>query len=324
MSVRPARPVSAFAVGFILTDDFALMSFASAVEPLRAANLLADRPLYDIRFFAAQPGLVASSVGAVIPVKDLPVPADRLDAVFVVVGGDPARIADDGALKACLRLLARSGTIIGGISGGPYLLAAAGLLAGRRFTIHWEHADALIEQFRDLTPERVRFVIDGDRITCGGGIAPLDLMHAIIASQHGADFARRVSDWFLHTHVDQPAGAQRASVTERYQVHHKVLAKVLEKMETAIEEPLSRADMAAFAGVSERHLDRLFSSVMKSRFSQEYLRIRLERAAVLLKQSPLAVSEIGYATGFSGPSQFTRAFRRHFGESPRALRDRKA
>ncbi|MGO8020027.1 GlxA family transcriptional regulator, partial [Rhizobium leguminosarum] len=75
----------------------------------------------------------------------------------------------------------REGVRIGGISGGPYLMAAAGLLGGRDFTIHWEHAAALLEAFPALTPRQARLMIDGNRITCGGGIAPLDMMHVLIA-----------------------------------------------------------------------------------------------------------------------------------------------
>lgn len=71
-----------------------------------------------------------------------------------------------------LRRLARQGVRIGGISSGAYVLAAAGLLENRDFTIHWEHAPVLKEAFGHLTPRQARFVFDGDRITCAGGVAP--------------------------------------------------------------------------------------------------------------------------------------------------------
>jgi transcriptional regulator GlxA family with amidase domain len=129
-----------------------------------------------------------------------------------------------------------------------------------------------------------------------------------------------VSDWFLHTHVDEPASPQRSSIAERYRIHHKGLAGILERMESHVERPLSRHDMARFAGISERHLDRLFLTVMKSGFQKEYLKIRLERARMLLKQSPMKISEIALACGFAGPSQFARAFRAQFGENPGAMR----
>jgi transcriptional regulator GlxA family with amidase domain len=163
-------------------------------------------------------------------------------------------------------------------------------------------------------------VLDGNRITCGGGVAPLDMMHALIAERMGSDFARRVSDWYLHTHVESSGAPQRASLAERYRVNHPGLLTVLEKMEATIEAPLDRQTMAALAGLSPRHLDRLFSSQMGSSFLLEYRKLRLDHARRLLQQSPLSISEIAFATGFSSAGHFSRSYRAAFGEPPRSQR----
>jgi AraC family transcriptional regulator, glycine betaine-responsive activator len=296
-------------IGFLLLPGFALMSFAAATEPYRAANLLAGRPLYRLRFFGEADAVAASS-GALVPTDPLPDSGAALDILFVCAGGAPTDW-DRAEIHACLRRLASRGVRLGGISGGPYVLAAAGLMANRRFTVHWEHVSALVEAFPDLPPEPTRFVIDGDRLTCGGGIAPLDMMYALIAERMGADFARRVSDWFLHTEIGVSEGPQRASIAERYHVHHPAVARVLEKMAATVEAPLPRGAMARFAGMSERHLDRLFA---------QYLKLRLEHAMRLVQQSPLRISEIAFATGFSGPAHLSRRFKARFGKTPRRLR----
>ncbi len=306
-------------VGFVLVPGFALMSFASATEPLRAANLLAGREIYRVSTYAPSGGPVLSSSGVPVPAEGLPGRGAGLHTVFVCAGGDPS-LWDAPAIQACLRGLAREGVRIGGISGGPFLLAAAGLLSGRRFTIHWEHAPALMETFADLHPEQARYVIDGNRITCGGGVAPLDMMHALIGERMGSGFARRVSDWYLHTHVGEPAAPQRASLAERHGVHHPALLAVLEKMEATVEAPLDRQAMAAFAGMTPRHLDRLFAGHMQSTFLGEYRAKRLEHARLLLRQSPLSVSEIAFATGFSSASHFSRSYRAVYGQAPAASR----
>jgi AraC family transcriptional regulator, glycine betaine-responsive activator len=306
-------------IGFVLIPGFALMSYASATEPLRAANLLAGRDIYRIVNFSPDGRQVLSSGGAIIPAEPLPGRQSGLSTVFVCAGGSP-RDWQYPQLLSCLRQLAREGVRIGGISGGPYLLAQAGLLAQRDFTIHWEHAPALLEAFPDLAPRQARFVVDGNRITCGGGIAPLDMMHALITERMGADFARRVSDWYLHTEVGEPAAPQRASLAERYGVHHPGLLNVLEKMEETVEMPLDRAAMARIAGVTPRHLDRLFASHMGSGFLDQYHRIRLQHARRLLEQSPLSVSEIAVATGFSSGTHFARLFRRAYGVTPSGVR----
>ncbi len=303
-------------IGFILLPGFALMSYASAVEPLRAANLLAGRDIYILSNHSADGEAVSASSSIPVPAGPLPGRGTDINTVFVCAGGTPVDW-DAPAVLACLRQLARDGVRIGGISGGPYLMAAAGLLQDRDFTIHWEHAPALIEAFPDLSPRQARYVLDGNRITCGGGVAPLDMMHALIAERMGSDFARRVSDWYLHTHVEGSAAPQRASLAERYGVNHPALVAVLEKMEATIEAPLDRQSMAALAGVSPRHLDRLFSGIMQSSFLLEYRKIRLDHARRLLQQSPLSVSEIAFATGFSSAGHFSRSYRAAFGEAPR-------
>ncbi|MBB6489516.1 GlxA family transcriptional regulator [Rhizobium lusitanum] len=302
-------------IGFILIPGFALMSFASASEPLRAANLLAGREIYRISIFSPGGTPAVSSGGVPVPAEPLPGRGSGLGTVFVCAGGSP-RDWDYPSVLACLRQLAREGVRIGGISGGPYLLAAAGLMAERDFTIHWEHAPALLEAFPALSPRQARFVVDGNRITCGGGIAPLDMMHVLIAERMGADFARRVSDWYLHTEVGEPAAPQRASLAERYGVHHPGLLSVLEKMEETIEMPLDRTAMARIAGVTPRHLDRLFARHLGSTFLDQYRRIRLQTARRLLEQSPLSISEIAIATGFSSGAHFARAYRSLYGIAP--------
>jgi len=302
-------------IGFILIPGFALMSFASASEPLRAANLLAGREIYRLSIFSPDGTPAVSSGGVPVPAEPLPGRGSGLGTVFVCAGGSP-RDWHYPSVLACLRQLAREGVRIGGISGGPYLLAAAGLLAERDFTIHWEHAPALLEAFPALTPRQARFVIDGNRITCGGGIAPLDMMHVLISERMGADFARRVSDWYLHTEVGEPMAPQRGSLAERYGVHHPGLLSVLEKMEETIEMPLDRTAMARIAGVTARHLDRLFAAHLGSTFLEQYRRIRLQHARRLLEQSPLSISEIAIATGFSSGAHFSRAYRSLYGMAP--------
>lgn len=307
-------------IGFLLVPGFALLSFASACEPFRAANDLAGRPLYRLRYFGEAEGRVASSSGAEIPTEGLPRERGHLHTLFICAGGEPAGW-DRPVLHAALRRMARFGVRVGGISGGPYLMAAAGLLAERAFTVHWEYAGATVEAFPEARLTRARYVADADRLTCGGGVAPLDMAHGLIAERMGAAFARRVSDWFLHTAVGAADDPQRASAAERYGVHHPALLTVLETMEKTVEAPLSRRAMARLASVSERHLDRLFIDKRGLHFSAQYRAIRLAHGRRLLRQSPLAIGEIAAACGFSSAAHFSRSYRSHFGCSPSADRE---
>ena len=314
--MTPFSQTSTQRIGFLLIDNFALMSFAAATEPLRAANLIAKSTLYDIVTLSSGARAVPSSAGFAVPCEDLASVGPSCQMLFVVAGGQPDDWAASRPAHAQLRRLSRLGVRLGGISSGAFILAEAGLLSGRDFTIHWEHAPALTEAFPDLAPRQARFVIDGDRITCGGGVAPLDLMHALIADRMGAAFATRVSDWYLHTAVAGSEGPQRASTSLRFGTRHPALIAALETMESRLEEPLDRERLARIAGVSIRHLDRLFRQELNAGFVETYRNMRLDQARKLLAQSPLSISEIAFATGFSSASHLSRCFTQKFAKSP--------
>jgi transcriptional regulator GlxA family with amidase domain len=321
---NPTRAAPTRSVGFLLIPGFALMSYASAVEPLRAANWLAGRTLYEWRH--AAPGdqpVIASSGAAILPDFTFADDVRALDLVLVIAGGNPAAFNDRRTLS-WLRRLARQKVAVGGVSAGPYLLAKAGLLAGRRCTVHSEHMPAFQEAFPDAKLTRSLFEIDGDRITCSGGVAALDMMIALIARDHGAALAAAVSDWFLHGYERDGASPHRRDSGLRPVILDEGVLTVLSAMEESIEEPLPRARLAALGGVSLRQLERAFRLHVHRGVHQHYLALRLDRARRLLQETSLAVVEVALATGFASSSQFARAFRRAFGIAPREAASRRA
>jgi transcriptional regulator GlxA family with amidase domain len=311
-----AAPIT---VGFLLVPGFALMSYAAAVEPLRAANQLSGKRLYT--WWHAAPGgkpVAASNGVAIIPDTGTDRARDA-DMVFVCAGGNPATF-DDRATFAWLRRLARRGIVIGGISGGPYVLARAGLLGGRRATLHWEHAPSFRESFPDVEVRPSLFEIDGDRITCSGGVSALDMLVALIARDHGHQLAAAVGDWFLLTHVREGMGPQRMDLRSRLGVTDEKLIGVLRAMETNLETPRTRTRMAQDVGISVRQLERLFRRHLGRGIQEQYRWLRLARARLLLRESPMPVLEVALSTGFASASQFSRAYRRTFGVSPSETR----
>ena len=309
-----------FRVGVFAVPGFALLSYACAVEPLRAANLLSGQDLFDVVHFGDAPQ-TASSGSARVEASHGVGASPPLDLLLVVAGGDPFAFRDE-ATFSWLRNLARRGVQIGGVSGGAVVLAQAGLLEGRRMTVHWEHAAQLSRRFPDLLIERRLFVIDRDRVTCGGGTAALDLMHALIARYHGRDIARLVSDWFLHTEIRAAAAPQRGGIAERLGHHSPHLIEAVDAMENHIGDPLSLTQVALIAGVTPRHLNRLFSDRFGCGAMAYYRGLRLEVAKRLVTESPMGVAEIAEATGFANPSHFSNAYKACFGTRPRT--DRKA
>jgi transcriptional regulator GlxA family with amidase domain len=240
-------------IGFLLLPEFALMSYASAIEPLRAANALAGRALYAWRHISIDGAPVRASNGVEIKADQSIGDDVALDTVFVCAAGNPTTFEHKPTLR-WLRRLARARVRIGGVSGGPYVLARAGVLSGHRCTIHWEHLPAFTEEFPDLAVTRSLYVIDRDRLTSSGGISALDMMHALIEQDHGHNLAAAVSEWFLHTEVRLGSGPQRMSARERFDVSNPRLLCALEYMDAHMESPVPRSRLSAVAGVSVRQL----------------------------------------------------------------------
>jgi len=302
-------------IGFLLLPDFPLMSYASAIEPLRAANVLAGKALYLWSHFTVDGKPARASVGLEIA-PDAALDAARdLDALFVCAGGNPAAFRHKGTF-ARLRALAATGVEIGGMSGGAFVLARAGLLERRRCTIHWEHIPALLEEFPDLLLERTLYVFDGDRPTCAGGLAAFDMMVDLIGRRHGSQLAMAVSEWFLRTRSRSGEEDQRVSLRERAGVANEKVLRTLALMEERIEQPFSRANLAEAAGVSLRQLERLFSAHLGETVASHYLGLRLDRARKLLRQTSLPIVEVALACGFSASGHFSRRYKARFGHPP--------
>ncbi|MGZ5873215.1 MAG: GlxA family transcriptional regulator [Bradyrhizobium sp.] len=308
-------------LGLFLIDGFALMSYAAVIEPFRAANNLAGRELYRWTHISVDGRPVCASNGASVLADRAVGRPLACDTLFVFAGGDPAGFSDAKTF-AWLRRLARSNVRLAGVSGGPFLLARAGLLDGYRATVHWIHRSAFLDAFPTLAIEPSLYVIDRRRLTCAGGTAGLDLAIELIEREHGHRLAADVSEWFIRTEP-RPAGkSQRLSLRERSGVGNDRVLRVLAEMEARLEEPAERSELARLAGLSLRQLERLFSVHLGETMGDCYLRIRLEKAADLLRNTGMTITAVGIACGFLNGSHFSRAFKTRFGKPPSAQRRR--
>lgn len=312
------QPEQPFRVGIYAVPGFALMSYACTVEPLRAANLLSGKKLYEVIHFGGPmqtPSSGAVGVGAEMHVGTV----CDLDLLLVVAGGDPLSFADRGVFN-WLRVMAARGVCLGGISGGPAILARAGLMKDRRMTIHWEHAASLAELDPTLKLERRLYIIERDRVTCAGGTAPMDMIHALMTDHHGSAFARQVSDWFMHTGVRAPTDPQRAGLVERLGTTSEPVLNAVSAMEMHLSDPVTLADLAKLCGISVRQLNRLFHQDLHMSTMAYYRKLRLDLARQLLRNSNMPITEIALATGFAGSAHFSHQFTGAFGYSPSRAR----
>jgi transcriptional regulator GlxA family with amidase domain len=249
--------------------------------------------------------------------------ADKFDIVFVV-GGIDVRNAVDRSIAAALRRLAHEGVALGALCTGSFALAEAGLLHGHRCAIHWENLSAIREEFPNIDFVDDLFCIDRDRITCTGGIAPLDLMLAIIQARFGRRVAAQVQAMFLVERSRAADEHQPRQASAATQTTPRRLAEAMRIIEDSIESPLQTSDVARLVRISTRQLERLFRKHVGLSPSAYSAALRLDRARALLRQTAMPVTDVGIACGFHSASHFSTAYRARFGHPPRSERLRDA
>ncbi|MDZ7749607.1 MAG: GlxA family transcriptional regulator [Halofilum sp. (in: g-proteobacteria)] len=315
--LQPPEPGTTQRIGFLLLPKFSLMSLLATIEPLRGANRTLEYQAYSWHFLSADGAPVAASNGIPIAPEAGIDDADDFPAVCVLASYDPLATVDN-RLCRWLRRLHRQGAQLGGFETGTLILAEAGLLGGRRVTLHWETLEAFRETYLDVDARESLYEIDGSIFTCSGATAPMDFMLSLIGQHHSAAVAAAVADQFVHTEIRGSAVRQRMPADRRVGVSDPELVRVIETMEANLEQPLSLGQLAERCGLSRRRLQRLFDRHMDEPPQRHYLRLRLERAQHLLRHGDLPVHEVAIACGFGSAAYFARAYRAHHGHPPTA------
>ena len=307
--------------GFMLLPQFTLLAFSAALDPLRIANQLAQKPLYGWLAVSEDRRAVTSSSGIDIDVHSGIADLDHDTYLFVCSGNNGISVASDEILGQ-IRRHVRFGGGVGGVCTGAATLARAGLLNDKRFTLHWENQPGFVEVFPELKPTPQRFERDGTLLTCGGGVAATEMMISIIAQDYGEDFAIAVSDMCLNGPDVGTRSEQRSSIAKAISSRNPRVLTVLRAMYDNIEEPLSLDELATRAQISRRQIERQFRQLLDDAPAQTYRNIRLERARTLLTETNLSVMEIAVATGFNSSSTFSRLYKGRYGETPYGHRGR--
>ncbi|MEQ8651208.1 MAG: GlxA family transcriptional regulator [Kiloniellales bacterium] len=305
--------------GFLLLPRFAMLAFTAAVEPLRVANVLSGRSLYDWQVVTADGRPMASSNGIEINAQADLSEESVFDSVAVCGGLDAHLFADKQAF-AWLRRHAHQGARLGAISDGTHVLAAAGLLEGYACTIHWRCQPSLMEMYPELEVRSGLYCLDRSRFSCAGGTASLDMMLHLIERDHGHDLALQVAEQFLHERIRGLEAEQRMALRQRVGVGHPKLLEAVRFMEANLEEPLSTVELAEFSEISVRQLERLCQRYLGCTPRAHYVELRLQRAHWLLSHSSLSVTEVGLACGFVSASHFAKRYRERFKQTPQRTR----
>jgi transcriptional regulator GlxA family with amidase domain len=296
-----------------------MIALTNAVEPLRMANILTGKQVYEWSIVSldgtptiASNGLQLSPTVTLDSIKSV-------DILFVCGGVDVQSAVSPQVLSA-LRRFADRRIPLGALCTGGYALAKAGLLDKYRATIHWENLSALREEFPRILLNDQLFTIDRDRFTCSGGVAPLDLMLNLVKSRLDARIAQLISEQFILDRVRNDRDRQYVPLRAQIGVSHEALMKVAQLMEDNIERPLSLDEIASATTLSRRQIERLFKRHLGCVPNRYYLQMRLRRARELLLQTSMPIIDITAACGFQSPPHFSRCYRAYFGCPPSSER----
>lgn len=304
---------------FLLLPQFSNHCLANALEPLRAANMLSGKILYRWQLCSLAGDSVASSSGLEIRTPFRFAETKNSDVLFLLSSYDYRRQTTP-ALTRMLQQKARTFAVIGGLDTGSYALARAGLLDGFRATIHWQEMEVFEEAFPRVKAVADRFVIDDNRITAGGATTSLDLVLHLIGDQHGEGLRLDVASLFIYDRPHPGGDPQRISPFSTPPGNSSAVARAIAVMESNLEEPLAIGEICRRANCNQRELERRFQSALAATPVSYYRHVRVAAARRMVFETDRRVAEIAVRTGFGSASALTRAFRQHYGDTPRHVR----
>lgn len=306
-------------IGVCVSPYMSLSSALLACEPMRSVNRFYRSPAYDITFIGPSRDPVVSGIGIAVEPGLTFDDDDEFDMVIVVSSYDQSEDYKK-PLRRWLRRQARRGIEICGVDSGVALIAEAGLLDGYRVAMHWEAMASAADRFPKVEICDDVYVIDRDRLTCGGHMACNDLFLAVVERDQGTKIARFVSADIIYGASRSPDTRQNNPLSWDPLIRNPHLRHAIDLMEENIETPLAIPEVAREIGVSVRQLQDLSRQYFGETPSNRYLDIRLNAARNMLMYSDRSITEIVAATGFRSLSTFCRAFKKRFNSTARDYR----
>jgi transcriptional regulator GlxA family with amidase domain len=279
---------------------------------------------YDLVVAAPEAGPVATSRGAtVFADRSIASVRGEIDTLIVIGGEGAFAAARDPKVVRAVGNLARRSRRVASVCTGAFLLAAAGLLDGKRATTHWVACAGLEEAYPQIDVESDRiFVQDGNVWTSAGVTAGMDLALALVADDLGADVARSVARWLV-LYVQRPGG--QAQFNEQLGARDAARGSLRELQAWIGAHPAEDHNVDRLANrvaMSPRHFARVFRAEVGCTPAAYVEQVRIEAARRLLETTALAVDQVAVTAGFGTPETMRRAFARRVGATPTEYRDR--
>jgi AraC family transcriptional regulator, glycine betaine-responsive activator len=314
MTLILPTPQPSFSINILLFEAFSNMLLACLLEPLRVVRDDTGAAVQWTILTHGDAALKSSSGLTITP--DLPQANSRSCDILILIGGDQFRAdACDPTLGHSLNLTRRAGCIIAADT-GPWVLAAAGQLTGRRATLHWQLLSEFAETFPDVITTADRYVRDGRYVTCGSASTALDVILEEIAARFGPAARFDAAAMFLNDPARSEAN--RAPLGGTLAHGNPVLRKIVSLMAANVEQPLPLDRIAAETGTTLRTMARLFEVELGLSPGRYYQSLRLARARDLALHTNLPLGQIALRCGFSCASALSRAFATLYGHRPRS------
>jgi transcriptional regulator GlxA family with amidase domain len=304
-------------VVIITSPETQILDVAGPMEVFSTANRFRPAAGYRTQLVSARGGPVAASCGlefTTTPIADVPAPLDT-----VLVAGGPSALRDntDAHLLLHLRRLSGAARRVTSVCSGAFLLAAGGLLDGRRATTHWRLCALLEREYPDVTVDAdAIYVTDGNVWTSAGVTAGIDLALALVAADHGAAVAAEVARQLV-VYLRRSGGqAQFSAFLAAQALDSEPVRDLLSWLPEHLDDDLSVAALARQLNLSERQFRRLFNAQVGVTPAEHVEGVRLEAACRLLETTQGSIGHIAALCGFGAPEIMNRTFRRRLDTTP--------
>ncbi|HZZ88106.1 MAG TPA: GlxA family transcriptional regulator [Caulobacteraceae bacterium] len=305
-------------LGLLIFPGFQILDATGPIAAFEIAGRYGDGA-YEIEVVAMQAGPVRSSSGVSL-IASAAAEVRPFDTLIVSGGDGTRQTSHDEATLAFVRTSAAACGRMTSVCSGAFVLAAAGLLDGRRATTHWSRSDDFTRRFPGvrLEPDRI-FVRDGDVWTSAGITAGIDLALAMIAEDLGEAIARHTAQQLV-VHRRRPGGQSQFSALLELQQPEARFGALLDWAREHLAEPLGVERLADRAAMSPRHFARAFVAETGATPAKAIERLRVEAARERIEAGGEPIERIAAAVGFGDQERMRRAFLRAFAQPPQALR----
>ncbi|WP_417459375.1 GlxA family transcriptional regulator [Kordiimonas sp.] len=305
-------------------DGAQVLDITGPMQVFASANEALEREVYKITLTSSAGARTATSAGITIETTPLSVlPPDAVADTLMIAGGHGTRAAvTDETLLDWVRRAAKDARRITSVCSGTFILAAAGLLDGRRAATHWNYANALARLYPAVTVDAdAIYVEDGPYWTSAGVTAGIDMSLAMVERDHGRDLAMNIARRLV-VYARRPGYQSQFSTLLKGQSRGSApVAKAITWMVDNMKGAVTVAQAADHVGMSERSFHRRFVSETNSTPARYLERLRLDAARMLLEETSEPLKAVAAEAGFGTPSRLIQVFERRFGLSPTAYRN---